>query len=92
MAKVHYIDPAQVELAKVQSNLNDFLTLKSRLETRYNALSGAQKLALLDTITNWGTATAAQKSDALLGACALTIITVGYVLRILKPKLFEENN
>lgn len=87
--KAKLIDKTEAVHQTAHQNINDFKTLETRLKTRYNALTNPQKAALLDTITNWQAATAAQKSDALLGAVTLTIIVAGYIGRYVAPKLFE---
>ena len=76
---------------EVRKNVADFKVLETNLKARYNALTTGQKATLMGYIANWNTATAAQKSDALLAAAALTIIVVGYIGRHIAPVLFKDS-
>lgn len=67
-------------LEKVKQEYAQFKLLRDTLRTYWNSLTNPQKQAALNTFTNWGSATAVAKADALLAGLALIYITVGFLL------------
>lgn len=53
--------------ARVEALQSDFEAVTARAVPYYEELSGAQRLAIRNTLDNWGSATAAQKAEAVYG-------------------------
>lgn len=65
--------------AKAKAEYNAFKQVKAILQTRLDALTPAQRNQVLDILNNWGTATTAQKVEALMGCVALLYMVVAWL-------------
>lgn len=69
----------QAAKADFDSVLSDATTAKNKAKAYYDGLSGAQKLAIMNTLDNWGSATTGDKINALLGLVALLYMAVWWL-------------
>lgn len=75
-------DAEQQRYIESRQTLTDFTTIEGLAKTFYNGLTGPQKVTVVNSLTNWGAATATQKADALLACVALLFVAVGYLIRL----------
>ncbi len=76
MAKITNI----VGRGKAKAEYNAFKAVRGILQTRLEALTPTQRQQALDILNNWGTATQAQKVEALMASVALIYVVVGYLV------------
>lgn len=65
---------------KIKAGYSTFKTAKTAWEGRWDNLSGADKSNAVNIINNWGSATQAQKVEALMASVALLYMAVGYLI------------
>jgi len=64
-----------------QDAFSDFVTLKDKAIAYYRSLSGPQKSTILNTLNNWGGASALERDNALLALVALLFIGLWWFIR-----------
>jgi hypothetical protein len=59
--------------------ITDLENLHSEALTYYSGLTGQDKQAFFNTLTNWNTANAAARTDALRGLLSLIIVALYFI-------------
>lgn len=81
-------DPTNTEQAVIDTAkstfdqfIQDFNNLAGDAKVYYQSLTPAQRQETRTTLQNWGSATAAQKADALLRLVAMAFIAIDWLIR-----------